>query len=408
MFISDALGPSTIDRLKSLGSIDLIVGIPSYNCAHTINYVIKKTMLGIEEFFPEFECLILISDGGSTDGTQEVSQAIKLSKDVKREVIEYSGERGKGTAIKAIFESVQLLKAKSMCMVDSDLRSINPYWIDLLLRPTLEGTDLVTPLYLRHRFDGTITNFICYPFTRGVYGKRIRQPIGGDFGLSDKLVKKLLESPLWKLKSVCKFGIDIFMTHSAIANGFKIKEAMLGTKLHEAKDPAEHLSAMFNQVVDSMFNCMITYEKIWKKVIKSSSVPLIKKERSLGTPESVTINIEALMNNFRNGLRNYHDVLKSILSKNSYDLIYKKSSNSSLLPAKTWVMSSYETAAYFKKNYDEKKKEIILNAFRTLWAGRVADFALEFKNLPEEDVERKIIESAELFDEHKNYLVDIF
>ena len=42
----------------------------------------------------------------------------------------------------------------------------------------------MAPLYARYKYDGTITNTVTYPLTRALYGHRIRQPIGGDFGVS--------------------------------------------------------------------------------------------------------------------------------------------------------------------------------------------------------------------------------
>jgi len=62
-------------------------------------------------------------------------------------------------------------------VVDSDLRSITPEWFELLLGPILlDRCDFVAPLYLRHKYDGTITNSIVYPLTRSLYGKEVRQP----------------------------------------------------------------------------------------------------------------------------------------------------------------------------------------------------------------------------------------
>ena len=61
-------------------------------------------------------------------------------------------------------------------------------WIELLAGPVLKGGyDYVAPLYARYKYDGTITNSIVYPLTRALYGQRIRQPIGGDFGFSGSL-----------------------------------------------------------------------------------------------------------------------------------------------------------------------------------------------------------------------------
>ena len=82
--------------------------------------------------------------------------------------------------------------AQALVVVDSDLRSITPEWIELLAGPILKGGfDYVTPLYARHKYDGTITNTVTYPLTRALYGRRIRQPIGGDFGVSGDLVQPL-------------------------------------------------------------------------------------------------------------------------------------------------------------------------------------------------------------------------
>jgi hypothetical protein len=91
--------------------------------------------------------------------------------------------------------------------MDTDLRSITPEWIELLIKPVLEEDyDYVSPYYMRHKYDGTITNTIVYPLTRALYGKRIRQPIGGDFGFSGRLASFYLDKDVWE-SDVARFGI---------------------------------------------------------------------------------------------------------------------------------------------------------------------------------------------------------
>jgi hypothetical protein len=102
--------------------------------------------------------------------------------------------------------------------------------------PSCTGFDFVSPLYLRHKYDGTITNSIVYPLTRALYGREVRQPIGGDFGFSGRLASHYLTKPVWE-SNVARFGIDIWMTTTAIADGFKVCQTFLGAKLHNAKDP---------------------------------------------------------------------------------------------------------------------------------------------------------------------------
>ena len=117
------------------------------------------------------------------------------------------------------------MHVRACAVVDSDLRSIAPSWIDRLVSPTLRlGYEFVAPVYLRHRFDGTITNSIAYPLTRALYGLRIRQPIGGEFGFHTDLARAYLAQPVWDT-DVARFGIDIFMTTTAVARHARVVQA---------------------------------------------------------------------------------------------------------------------------------------------------------------------------------------
>jgi hypothetical protein len=86
-----------------------------------------------------------------------------------------------------------------------------------------------------------------------MYGADIRQPIGGDFGLSMSLVKKLMRHPMFPES----FGIDIFITITALAEGMKVSETVLGVKSHASTDDYKEfdksLVPMFRQVVGTMF-----------------------------------------------------------------------------------------------------------------------------------------------------------
>ena len=71
----------------------------------------------------------------------------------------YDGIPGKGSAFRTIFKTAVEMQADACCVVDADLRSITPEWIELLLSPIIKGGfDFVAPLYSRHKYDGTITN----------------------------------------------------------------------------------------------------------------------------------------------------------------------------------------------------------------------------------------------------------
>ncbi|HSC76977.1 MAG TPA: glycosyltransferase, partial [Candidatus Acidoferrales bacterium] len=302
---ADVLNVEAQQSLEKLGEADIVIGIPSYNNARTISHVVQAVSAGLAKHFHDNRAVIINSDGGSKDGTQQMVLEAPLETEnllllqhplhpVHRISTPYIGLPGKGSAVRAIFRAAQRLKAKSCAIVDSDLRSITPDWIDLLVRPVLyHEFDYVCPYYRRHRYDGTITNSIVYPLTRALYGTRVRQPIGGEFGLSAKLVERLLSKNVWET-DVARFGIDIWMTTTALAEHFRVCQVFLGAKIHDPKDPGADLTAMLVQVVGSLFGLMEDYDKVWKETQGSVPTPMYGFRYTVGL-EPVRVNPERIM-----------------------------------------------------------------------------------------------------------------
>lgn len=408
---SSALPKNTWRKLESLRGADIVIGIPSYNCAHTINYVVYQTARGLAEFFPDRKAVIIISDGGSSDGTLDVVKALKVPWETKIVPTQYVGTSGKGTALRAIFEAMIYLDAQAIMVVDSDLRSIVPQWVKLLLSSALKGNGLITPLYTRHKYDGTITNFLCYPFTRALYGKRIRQPIGGDFGLSRKLVEKLLSSSLWRTPYVPRFGIDIFETHTALGEGFEVKQALLGSKVHETKDPSKHLASMFLEVAGAMFSCTEFYEDAWRKIQGSKPVEVIEGKVHKVTPEEVQVDFRKLVQEYTASFQMFRHTYEKVLDPKllrSLEVLRVKNERHFKFPTEFWAKCVYSFAAAFKKETNFKEQNNLLEALRILWMGKVASFILETIEFDAREAEEEILEEARVFEKLKPYLLDMY
>ena len=171
-----------------MSEIDILVGIPSYNNVETIGFVVEQVDKGLRQYFPKKKALIIDSDGGSSDGTQKAFESVET--ETEKQFITYCNPvPGKGSAFKEIWEIGLDKGAKQFVVVDSDLHSIRPEWIKKMVSPLDGGTDYCTPFYSRHKYDGTITNQICFPITYGLFCHNIRQPIGGDFSFSARLAK---------------------------------------------------------------------------------------------------------------------------------------------------------------------------------------------------------------------------
>jgi hypothetical protein len=283
---TSALDDQLREGIARVRRADLLVGIPSFRNAGTVGHVARTAARGLIEHFAGSRVVIVNADGGSEDGTRD--KVASEGRDVPVITGKYVGPPGKGSAFRAIFEAAVALDARACAVVDSDLRSITPEWIARLLGPVVRGeADYVTPLYARHKHDGTITNSVAYPLTRALYGLRIRQPIGGEFGFHADLARAYLAEPVWQ-SDVARFGIDIFMTTTAVARGSRVAQAFLGAKIHDPKDPAADLGPMFTQVVGTLFRLAHQHQAKWRDVSGSKAVRVIG-DVTVVEPEAIAV-----------------------------------------------------------------------------------------------------------------------
>jgi len=405
------------DKISEIKEADILVGIPSYNNARTIGHVVRAVKAGFAKYFPDKKCVLVNSDGGSTDGTMDIVQSTTIEdyksilvthrvEPVFKITTPYHGIPGKGSAFRTIFEIASALNAKACAVVDSDLRSITPEWIELLIKPITDGNfDYVAPLYHRHKYDGTITNSIIYPLTRALYGKRVRQPIGGDFGFSGKLAQFFLTKNVWET-DVARYGIDIWMTTTAIANSFKICQSFLGAKIHDPKDPGTDLSAMLYQVVGATFDLMETYAQVWKGITFSEPLLTCGFEYTVGL-EPVSVNLDRMIDKFRLGVKELMEIWKSFLSREIINFLHRVeelTKEEFHIPDDVWVEIIYSFAIAAHRQIINK--EHLLKSLTPLYIGRTASFVIETWDSDASQVEERIEQLCKMFEGKKFFLIE--
>ncbi len=404
----------TIHAVPGLDAADIIVGIASYNNARTIGHVVRAVDAGLAKYFPSEKAIIVNSDGGSSDRTPEavlnasvdhraIFLAHRLSA-VNRITTPYHGIPGKGSAFRAIFEMASRLKARACCVVDADLRSITPEWMELLLSPVYkEGFDFVAPLYTRHKYDGTITNSIIYPLTRALYGRKIRQPIGGDFGFSGEMARFYLRQDVWNT-DIARFGIDIWMTTEALAGNFKVCQAYLGAKIHDPKDPGADLRDMFVQVVGSLMSLTEKHHAQWKDAVDSKEVPTFGFKYSVGVVP-IKVNTEGMLRSFRIGAENLRDVWKGFIDSATVDWLTRLSrvdADAFRFPKEKWVRIVYDYILAW--HHRRLQPEHLLKSLIPLYHGRTASFFLETIDMSDEEAEEVVEEVCSEYERQKGYL----
>ncbi len=406
---STALREDVRKEIEQIGRADVVVGVPSYHSDPSISHVIHTIAKGLEQYYGDSKAVIFISDGGSTDDTRETARSIEIgSYNIKKLVTIYRGVPGKGSGLRALFEAAEFLKPKAVASFDSDLLSITPEWVGNVLKPVMDGFDYVAPDYRRYKYDATITNTVAYHLTRALYGRRIRQPIGGDFGMSLPLIRSFLNREVWET-DVAKFGIDVWMTTTAIVEGCKICQARLGSKIHGEKDPAQDLGPMFRQVVGTTFQLMEQYENFWKKVKESKEVPTFG-EYVGEPPGAFEVDLENLIEYFKVGFNNFSGVWKDIIENRDFlavkRLFRSQDVETFAFPVERWVRIVYRYAAAFHETPRQRFK--VLDTMIPLYYARVASLVNELKDKDPDEAEKYFEEHARLFETMKRYLLKIW
>lgn len=396
---------------------DIVIGIPSFNNERTIGHVVQAAYAGLAKYFPQLTAVVVNSDGGSTDGTREAVISARVEDShlllldtplggAHRLSFPYHGVPGKGSAFRLVFQLASALGAKACAVVDSDLRSITPEWIDLLVRPVLfAGYDFVAPYYRRHKYDGTITNSIVYPLTRALYGLSVRQPIGGEFGISARLVSRYLERDDWET-DVARYGIDIWMTTIAIAEGFRVCQSFLGAKLHDAKDPSSDLSAMLHQVVGSVFTLMQEYERVWWERDEVRPAEIFGFRFDVGL-DPIEVNVDRMERAFRRGCDELGEIWALALTPEVQAQVRAlgrgcQSVRAFAFDDELWARVVYEFACAYRRH--PLSRGHLLRSITPLYLARVASFVEQTRDLGPAEVEVRIEDLCVGFEKLKPYL----
>jgi len=391
------------NQLKS-GSLDLVVGIPSYNEADNIDFVVRQVAQGLSRYFPDLDTAIVNSDNFSQDGTREVFLKADSGKIPKVYLSTPPGVTGKGNNFKNLFKFLAPYRPQAVMVVDADLRSIRPEWVKGFGQTVFKGYDFVAPLYCLNEYDGTITNHLCYPLLYGVLGQDIRQPIGGDFAFSGKLMEHWMAQD-WG-ENVLRYGVDIFMTSEAVLSGFSVAQILLGSKIH--KPSAPELGEMFPQVVDTLFRQFLGARNLWKMNGEGLETPPIFKCCNGNERPRLSVDYKTLKQQALKEFSAHKRLILKILPPKLGSRI-EAMFNSQILRVKapTWTEIVYSFLRAYASASDPQKRIKIVEALKPLYLGRMVFFIRETLELDHAASEQKLVKQAETFWLQRRSLLDI-
>ncbi len=411
------LGDDFLRQLMSVGEVDLLVAIPSYNNAGTIGKTVQAIEESYQQNFIRDRVVILNVDGGSTDHTPDVVSAMDGRKavgyrgltslrTVHRVTTQYAKAPSQGMAMRTILATADLLRARSCAIVSPTTTNLDASWIANLLRPAYrQNFEFVAPLYTRDRYHGLLARNLLYPMNRAVFGQRIREVFSEEWGFSGRLASECLSQNVWNDEAV-RARPEAWMAVTAICSDFKCCQSFLGPKVPPASGAALDIVEVIRQTVGSLFRCLETHQEHWLNCSGSQPVPTFGPDHEL-TTDGKPANQEKIFGLFRSGVTELNPILESILTADTHAQINEIAAQNQekfRFGSELWVKTLYEFAASY--HHAVINRDHVIQALVPLYRGNMYSFFLEHANSSAEEIEADSESLCLEFERQKPYLVE--
>ena len=407
-----------VRQLINVGEVDILIGVPTHNNAGTIQQVTRAIQGGILKCFPRERAVIINADGGSRDGTPQMVTGVSIDdvwtakkvyalRTLHAISTEYGSSPEPGRALRTILSAADLLQAKACVIVSADEATIEPEWLQRLVRPVYKDNfDLALPIYRRQKFEGVLMRNLLYPMIRSIYGYSVREPYASDFAISSRLATDFLNRDFWE-EDGGRVGPEISLTVAAITGSYRICQTFLGIRAHIDPSATDLVHAL-RRTVGALFASLDGNFPLWSKISSSQSVPTFDGQCEI-QPEPVNINLERLRDMFANGVSELDPVFQYILSSQTLAELRKIAAlnvDQFRYPPDLWARTVFEFAASFHQSVINR--DHIIQALGPLFRGRALSFLLEISDASEEEIERNVENLCTEFERLKPYLLEVW
>jgi hypothetical protein len=402
---------AVLAAIERVAPVDLAVGLLTYNNAETLGGVLDAVSAGVARHFGGARAALIAADAGSSDGTRERVAGTTLPAIVveheapagERVAVPFHGVPGRGPALRVTFDVAQRLGARALVLLEADAISVTPEWVERLAAPVLDGkADFVAPAYARHRWEGTITRLLLSPLVRALYGRRLQQPFGGQQALSARLMEHLLIHPKWSWTGGDVH--DLWITGTAIADGFSVWETWLGRHLVRSRTRAADLPAMIAQTLGATFTVMERHGDLWLEVRGSEPIAALGEPAPLGV-EPMALDVDGMVDAFRQGARDLTPIWEAILAPDTLaEVLTLESDGHIRFPDDLWARVVYDFA--LGHHYSVVHRDHLLRSLTPLYLGRTAAFVTATGALDAAASQTQLEQVGAAFERQKPYLVE--
>ena len=197
----DTVSQPAVEQIERLGGADLVIGILESEHAEEADAAVKMVREAVSRLVQgaarggglAIMALIAppLTDTEAAGGDQ-VSGRVPVQPARSRTPRRHP-RQSRSREYRNVFALGRKLEARACGVIASQSQAATPQWIRRLVQPVLDlGFDLVAPRYTRHKMEGLLNRSVLSPLHRALYGEQLQNPMGPDFGLSGKLLQRLV------------------------------------------------------------------------------------------------------------------------------------------------------------------------------------------------------------------------
>jgi hypothetical protein len=405
-------------HFMAVGQVDLVVGLPTLNNAGTIGAAIQAADDGLGKVYSRDRTVIIVADGGSGDGTVETVRQIFTSggrgrggpglRTRHRICAPYPGVPGRAGALRLTFAAAELLQARTVVVLDTDVTSLTPNWVSSLAGPiATQSFDFIAPLYDRHPLEGPLLSQLVRPVIQATYGRRVHEPLIGEFACSGRFAAHCLSQDIWA-DGTLQGGIEVWLTGTACASEFRAGETYLGPRTLAPSQPARPaLREVFPAIVGALFESLVRHAPDWLARTGSEVLPSLGPD-GRAPMEAPSMNAARLGESFGRDVRDLWPVLESILAPDTCAAVgaiaEAAGSEPPDYPDALWITTVYDYLGAYRAGAIDKRH--IVQALIPLYLGRVGAFLTRHAASTSSEVEQALEQLSEQFEGAKPYLTE--
>lgn len=404
-------------QLMSVGEVDLLVGVPSYNNAATIGQTVRTIEDSFQQSFVRDRVVIVNVDAGSTDETcaavlkrDEPKNAghkgLTTLRTIHRVSAQYARTPTQGMALQSIVAAADLVRAKACAVISPATPNLTCSWVANLLRPIYrEHYDFVAPLYSRSKYQGLLARNLLYPMSRAIFGQGIRELYSDEWAFSGRLAGHCLEQDVWQEEAV-RARPEAWMGITAICSGYKCAQYFLGQKVAAPAATGPDIIEAVRDTVGNLFWCMEVNQTHWMDRSGPQPIPTFGPDHEL-LPDEPPANAEKIFDLFRSGVTELQPIFASVLSAETQaqiKAIAVLDHDKFRFANELWVRTLYEFAAAY--HHAVLNRNHLVQSLVPLYRGKLYSFLRERANSTGDEMEAASELLCQEFARQKPYLIE--